>query len=303
MRVKNYYDYYFIYLTKNLINNKCYVGWHATNNLNDGYAGSGRLLKKSIEKYGKNNHITGIIEFGNKKNILEKEIYWIKKKNTTVPFGYNLSEGGDGGNTYVLLSEEEKKKFREKSSLNNKGKKISEETKEKIRKHHLGHSWNKGTIKSAETRKKMSEAWKHRDPVSEETKQKISKSQMGHKRHTNESKQKICEANSKRVWKEESKIKISLGNKGKIRSSELKQFFSNKNSGSGNGHSKKIIIENLLTKQKWYCHGTYKKFCIKFKCEKFCQESKKNNSIVNNWFVKEIKDINEIQLKNYIVFH
>ncbi len=132
MRVKNTYKYFFIYLTKNINNNKCYVRWHATNNLNDGYTGSGRLLNRSIEKNGEDKHITGIIEFCDKDNVLKREIYWIRKKNTKSPFGYNLTNGGDGGNTYILLSEEDKKEFRRKCSEANKGRPKSEETKEKL---------------------------------------------------------------------------------------------------------------------------------------------------------------------------
>ena len=102
----------------------------------------------------------------------KKEIQWIANLNTKFPNGYNLTYGGDGGNTYFLLSEEDKRKFREKISKNHKGKHVSEETKKK-----LGvpksedHKQKLRKTKSESHRKKMREAWieRRKDPVSEET--------------------------------------------------------------------------------------------------------------------------------------
>lgn len=222
MRVKNDFSYYFIYLSKNMLTSKCYIGWHATNNLNDGYMGSGKMLKRSIKKNGEEKFITGILEFGKKENILEKEIYWISKLNTISPNGYNLTGGGDGGNTYELLSEQEKLEFRKKSSENNKGRKRTQETKDKISESNNGVTRNKGILKSNDHKEKLSNAWEKRKieyPVSNETKEKHRQNQLG-KNHSNETKEKIGIANSNRIWKEESKEKISKANKGSKRSKE-----------------------------------------------------------------------------------
>ena len=55
--------FHFIYKITNLINNRYYYGMHSTNNLEDGYFGSGKLIRLSIKKYGQNNHRFEILEF------------------------------------------------------------------------------------------------------------------------------------------------------------------------------------------------------------------------------------------------
>lgn len=229
MRVTKNYSYYFIYMTKNLINNKCYIGWHATNNLNDQYIGSGKLLNRSIKKYGKNNFVTGIIEFYSKDNILEKEKYWIKERNTIKPNGYNLTGGGDGGNTYLLLTEKEKKKFRENCSKNNKGKTRSEETRTKISESHKGHSWTKGILKSNSHKESLKTAWKKRrieKPMSNETKEKLSNAMKG-RVFSEETLEKIRKIWVGRHHSEESKEKNRQKHLGKKYSDET-----NKKKGS-----------------------------------------------------------------------
>jgi len=181
MNKKKSKSYYFIYLTSNLIDNKSYVGFRSTDNIDDDYLGSGLLLKYKIRKYGRQSFKKQILEFCNENNWQEREKYWIKEKNTLFPNGYNLSEGGDGGNLGKIIND--------KISLKNKGRILSEETKTKI------SQSEKGKVLSLETKKKMSESHKglkqsketilkrvkkiKGKKVSEETKIKISKSNRG----------------------------------------------------------------------------------------------------------------------------
>lgn len=89
--------YYHIYKIINLINNKIYIGRHF-GTINDKYFGSGLLLCKAINKYGKENFKKELVEIN--KSLIEnqqREKYWIKQLNTFQPNGYNINPGGDGG--------------------------------------------------------------------------------------------------------------------------------------------------------------------------------------------------------------
>ena len=147
MNIKEKYQYYYVYLTKNILNKKCYVGWHATNKLYDNYIGSGHYFLKSVKKNGKENFINGIIEFCSESNVLEREKFWIEKMNTIQPNGYNLTIGGEGciGYKHTL---ESKRKF----SL----RKISKEHKQKISESQIGNKYQLGNIVSDEIKKKIS---------------------------------------------------------------------------------------------------------------------------------------------------
>jgi group I intron endonuclease len=106
-----------IYEIKNKVNGKSYIGQHSSNELGS-YWGSGKLIKKAIEKYGVENFERIIIEkCSNKDELNEREIYWIKEKDS-INSGYNLTEGGTGGDTsrFINYSDE----FREKQRINAK---------------------------------------------------------------------------------------------------------------------------------------------------------------------------------------
>lgn len=93
-----------IYKTTNKINNKSYIG-QTIKSLNERISthlyyvndGSNYLFHKAIRKYGKENFIWEIIcECNSKKELNEKEKFYIKFYNTKTPKGYNLTDGGEG---------------------------------------------------------------------------------------------------------------------------------------------------------------------------------------------------------------
>ena len=86
----------YIYLITNTLNNKIYVGKHSTDKLDDGYFGSGKLIKQAIKKYGIENFTKEYLAFcdtEDKLNWFEK--FYIKKYKAREA-GYNLTDGGDG---------------------------------------------------------------------------------------------------------------------------------------------------------------------------------------------------------------
>lgn len=82
-----------IYKITNKINGKIYIGQRMK--IKDSYYGSGKLIKRAIKKYGKNNFTKEILEkCSTKEELNKKEVYWIKKLDSKIPNGYNISDGG-----------------------------------------------------------------------------------------------------------------------------------------------------------------------------------------------------------------
>lgn len=149
----------YIYLTTNKINGKIYIGQHKNKEYNEKYLGSGVLIRKAINKYGKENFSNKLLEWCySEKELNEKEQLWIKKLDclANTNKGYNLSIGGNQVTPIHGYTEEQRKEYGRKISIANKGKKRSEEFCKRNSEIH------KNKIVSKESRKKMSEAAKGR---------------------------------------------------------------------------------------------------------------------------------------------
>lgn len=163
--------FYIVYETRNLLNNKVYIGKHQTNNLNDGYLGSGKYLELAIKKYGKENFEKSILYiFENELDMNNKEKEIVTKDFISSNKNYNAMTGGEGGAHFKKHSEETKRKISEKL----KGTKLTQEAKNKIseanKKRRLSPETKKKLSDKAklrfenpENRKKMSEAIKNRN--------------------------------------------------------------------------------------------------------------------------------------------
>ena len=169
--------HHFLYKTTNTINGKFYIGKHSTDDLDDGYMGSGIQLANAIKKYGKEAFIVEILEYFES----SKETYAREREIVTEEFvvrkdTYNMRVGGEGfdvGNNHSAgreRSEEHKRKLSEAA----KGSKHSEETKLKM------SEAQKGKPKSEETKLKMSEA-KKGSKHSKETKLKMSETKKANR--------------------------------------------------------------------------------------------------------------------------
>jgi len=128
----------------NKLNNKFYIGKDKNNNPN--YLGSGKLIKRAIKKYGKENFKKEILEECKTDDELNKrEIYWINKLKPK----YNIAKGGNGGYLLKFASDDIKQKCYRKIKNKLKGRKITWGNK-------IGKSL-KGKPKSEDHKKKIKE--------------------------------------------------------------------------------------------------------------------------------------------------
>lgn len=228
-----------IYKTTNKVNNKIYIGVHTTSDLQDGYLGSGKHLKRAVLKHGKDNFTREILYFAEN----EEEMFFAEELIVDEDFvaredTYNLRVGGKGnkaGHLHPLYGvkrtpeqiEKLKEFLRDNHPKGMLGKSHSEEARKKI------GEFNKGKYVSEETRQKIREA-NIGKKMSEEAKKKMS------------DKKKTLVGELHPWWgrshTEETKKKLSKANKGKKMSEEVKEGMSKRNKGAGNPMSRYIWI-------------------------------------------------------------
>lgn len=161
--------YYLIYAIVNKVNNKIYIGCHVTSDLEDGYMGSGKLIKLAIAKYGLENFNKEILIYC--ENIEEM---FILEKNIILQLEpeYNIYEGGKGGWQNINAAQQDNE-FRRLGGSATKGlrKETSQMNSPEVKARAvatLREGYKTGRIKpsfsgrthSPETKKKMSDAKK-----------------------------------------------------------------------------------------------------------------------------------------------
>lgn len=176
----------YIYRITNLVNDKTYIGQRTRSqryksSLTDMYWGSGKLLKKAFEKYGKENFKKEIIieGFFSKEQINRFERCMIACQRICGKAEYNLTDGGDGGDTskfvdYSKVSKSLKEGFESGRLVNHpwtthdgfSGRHHSEKSKKLISSHHPNSSGENNSMygkhQSEETKQKIREALQKR---------------------------------------------------------------------------------------------------------------------------------------------
>jgi group I intron endonuclease len=228
--------YHFIYKTVNLLSGKYYIGMHSTDNLDDGYLGSGTYLRLAIKKHGKENFKREILEFCNsRKELKSLEEQIVNLREIAKKECMNMRVGGSGEDYKKPITTETRKKMseshigkvsgmtgkthtketRKKISEAGKGRDVSDIHKQKI------SEWNRQRWNAMDDsdRKFMKLKFTHNAPHTEEAKSKMSKSHMG-KKLSEEHKNKISQ--SKKNPSEETRYKYGNGKRGKPTSEETK---------------------------------------------------------------------------------
>ena len=110
------------------INNKKYIGYtkkglheRLTGHIKEAFSGSERYFCRAIRKYGVTEIKSKVIDTSTTLTEAKRlERKYIKEYNT-YGLGYNMTEGGDGGNTIARFDENRMKQLKELRSIRSKG--------------------------------------------------------------------------------------------------------------------------------------------------------------------------------------
>lgn len=194
--------YGYIYKTTNLVNGKIYIGQHKSQVFDENYKGSGKLIRRAFIKYGIENFNCELLDWCETRTDINKaEKFYIEKYNSNnLSIGYNISKGGDGGDTFSGLTDAEKKNKQQKLSETMLGRitvnngSIEKRVKYNELQTYLDNGFIKGCLHTPERNKLKSEAKKkfYREHPDFRTSSMFKKGCKGYVyKHTDDVKEKI----------------------------------------------------------------------------------------------------------------
>lgn len=194
--------YGYIYKTTNLINGKIYVGKKESPEFDQNYVGSGEALWGAIKKYGRENFFTEfLIPCFSLEELNAEERFLIAWFDCRAPKGYNIAEGGDGGDVTRGMTTEQYNEWRKKISDSKKGNLLGENNPFYGKKHDEATKIKMSKAKQGENHPFYG---KH---FSDEHKQKLRESNLG-KEVSDETREKLRLSHLGKTWTDESKLKV-----------------------------------------------------------------------------------------------
>lgn len=160
--------YGYIYITQNLINGKKYIGQHRCDHFDLNYIGSGVLLLKAIQKYGKKNFTCKLLkECFSEDDLNQSEIEYITKYQAVESDNfYNVATGGNQADNLAGKSEEEKLEIIERwrSSMNSRSEEERLEAYKKWKSSNDKHTEKQIAEIQAKRSEASKKAYQNRDP-------------------------------------------------------------------------------------------------------------------------------------------
>lgn len=178
----------YIYKITNKLNNKVYIG-QTRKTIEERFKEHCKIafgnskyksyIHNALRKYGKDNFFIEIVDIcNNLEELNSKEIYWINFfKSNENNLGYNLTSGGSNSTPNLEIRRKISESVRDYWSKNThpfKGKKQSEEHKEKNRLSHLGNTWSDERKKDFSKRMSGENNPNYNKKFSDESKEKMS---------------------------------------------------------------------------------------------------------------------------------
>lgn len=245
----------FIYKITNTVNEKIYVGQTVKTieerfdaHIKKAKQHPNRYLYDAMNHYGYDKFKVSQIEECDNSLLDERERYWIARLDCMIPNGYNMTEGGGGGDTWTNNPHKELTSM--KLIVANRGKKRSKEFCDNLSEKFRGRNGSSDAAKrAAETRKKHIveqcgySSWEEREEYQKDLNRLFRNRDNFH--HTEEAKKKMSEfrlgKSLEEIYGEETAQRIRKGRR---------ERFSGANNPLYHEVDRNILLEKILNHEK-----------------------------------------------------